>query len=246
MHLDTWLALLMSVMLVACQAPPAPGPVTKSTGVLANEALDRGDYASAADLYRTALVAEPESLPLHYGLGVAASYLDRRAEAIREFTWVLERAGADSPEATTARRWLQSVGAWRRPEMAVAPREEPAEASSSAAKEERKQRPAVLQGRALFEETPGVVAPMKRLQLLLSDYPDRVVYLRMRTDEAGRFRFSDVPPGIYKLTDAVAGPAKWRLRVELKPGQDLTLDLDLTNSTRVRDDFPDSSPSPSS
>ena len=75
----------------------------KVPAALASEALDRGDYAKAADLYRDALQTEPDSLPLHYGLGVAASYLDRRAEAIREFTWVFARAAKDSPEATTAR-----------------------------------------------------------------------------------------------------------------------------------------------
>src|SRR5262245_29367345 len=113
----------MSLILVACQAPPAPRPSVKTADVLAREALDSGDYAKAAELYQSALAAEPESLALHYGLGVAASYLDRRADAIREFTWVLGRAGADSPEATTARRWLQSIGAWR-PEVIRASREE--------------------------------------------------------------------------------------------------------------------------
>src|SRR5262245_17045702 len=195
----------MSLILVACQAPPAPRPSVKTADVLAREALDSGDYAKAAELYQSALAAEPESLALHYGLGVAASYLDHRADAVREFTWVLERAGADSPEATTARRWLETVGAWRRPEGAVATREESPRPGEASPKEDVAPAPAVLQGRALFDETSGVVQPMRRIQLLLSDYPDRVVYLRMRTDEAGRYRFADVPPGIYKLTDAVAG-----------------------------------------
>lgn len=230
----------LSLILVACQAPPAPRPAAKSADVLAREALDSGDYAKAAELYQSALAAEPESLALHYGLGIAASYLDRRADAVREFTWVLGRAGSDSPEATTARRWLQSVGAWRRPGVIPASREESPRPSEAPPKADAPA-PAVLQGRALFDEAPGVVQPMKRLQLLLSDYPDRVVYLRLRTDETGRFRFADVPPGVYKLTDAVAGQPRWRLRVELKAGQDLTLDLDPANSTRVRDDFPDAS-----
>ena len=78
-----------------------------------------------------------------------------------------------------------------------------------------------------------------RMQLFLYDHPNRVVYYRIRTDEEGRFRFINVPPGIYKLADRIAGQPTWRLRVELKPGEDLSLDLSLGNSTRTRDDFPE-------
>jgi hypothetical protein len=243
MQLGASCVIALAFTLIACQAPPPPRPATKTSAALAAEALDKGDYAGAADLYRGALATEPESLPLHYGLGIAASYLDRRAEAVREFTWVLDRAEADSPEATTARRWLQSVGALRRPEVTAAARAaSPDQSDTSPKKEEERSAPGVVQGRALFDDTPGVVVPMKRMQLLLSDYPKREVYLRIRTDEGGRFRFAEVPPGVYKLTDRVAGPPRWRLRVEVKRGQELTLDLDPGNSTRVRDDFPEPPP----
>jgi len=80
---------------------------------------------------------------------------------------------------------------------------------------------------------------MQRMTLFLYDYPKRVVYFRIRTDQAGRYRFPKVPPGVYKLTDTAAGPARWRLRVELGPGQEMNLDLGPDNGTKVRDDFPD-------
>jgi hypothetical protein len=32
----------------------------------------------------------------------------------------------------------------------------------------------------------------------------------------------------------------WRLRVQLEPGQNLTLDLSEANSAKIRDDFPES------
>jgi hypothetical protein len=245
MHLDVRCVIALALTLVACQAPPPQRPAMKAPATLASEALDRGDYERAADLYRDALQTEPESLPLHYGLGVAASHLDRRADAIREFTWVLTHAAKDSPEATTARRWLDNVGALPRPAVAAL-REEPTEKTDASPKEEPRLAPAILKGRAVFDETRGVIAPMKRMQVLLSDYPKREVYLRIRTDEDGRFRFAEVPPGIYKLTDRVAGLPTWRLRVELKPGQELSLDLEPSNSTRVRDDFPDPAPAPGS
>ena len=232
-----WLLVLV-VALVACQAAPPPSrTAAKDSAALAAEALQRGDMAKAAELYRSALVNQPDGLPLHYGLGVATSYLDQRAEAVREFTWVLRHADKSSAEAKAAREWLASVGALPRPGASVLASDEPQDQDSP--NREPKPAPASLQGRVVFDDTPGLVIPMERLQLMLSDYPNRIVYLRLRTDERGHFHFKDVPPGTYKLTDAVAGPARWRLRVDLKPGQDLTLDLSPSNSTRARDDFPE-------
>jgi Tfp pilus assembly protein PilF len=75
-----WLIALV-VTLGACQGAPPPRPAAKDTGSLAAEALERGDYAQAAELYRAALANDPGNLKLHYGLAVAASYLDRRTEA---------------------------------------------------------------------------------------------------------------------------------------------------------------------
>jgi hypothetical protein len=206
--------------------------VVADLGAEAGAALERGDYARAADLYRTALAAEPQSLPLHYGLGVSASYLPRRDEAVRELTWVLERGEPDSTEVKAARRWLASVGALPRTPAPTAPRDEPQEP-------EPKRALASLQGRVLFGESSGDVAPLERIPLFLSDYPKRVVYRRVRTDEKGHFRIANLPPGTYKLTDQAAGEPRWRLRVELKPGEETTLDLVPSNSTKVRDDFPD-------
>jgi hypothetical protein len=234
-----WLLVLV-LALAGCQAaPPPPRTAAKNPGALAAEALQQGDAAKAADLYRSALVAEPTSVPLHYGLGLAASYLDRKTEAVREFTWVIERGDKNSAEAKAAREWLVAVGALSRSTAAALPSDDSPAPERASANQEAKQAPASVQGRALFDDTPGLVVPMERIQLLLSDYPNRIVYLRLRTDERGYFHFKDVPPGIYKLTDRVAGPPRWRLRVELKPGQDLTLDLSPSNSTRARDDFPD-------
>jgi tetratricopeptide (TPR) repeat protein len=230
-----WL-LALAFVLAACQAAPAPPrPAMKDPAALAAEALERGDYAKAAELYRSALAAEPESLPLHYGLAVSASYLDRRTEAVSEFTWVLERGGPDSTEVKAAQRWLLSVGAL--PHFATIAAE-PEESRPEAKSARGKPAPASVQGSVMFGDTPNDLAPMRRMRLFLYDYPTRMVYFRIRTDEQGHFRFPNVPPGIYKLTDRAAGPPRWRLRVELKPGQDMTLDLNPGNSTEVRDDFP--------
>ena len=246
MHLGWRWLVALAFALAACEAVPSPPRSAEpDAGTLAAEALERGEYARAADLYRTALGAEPESLPFHYGLGVAASYLDRRAEAVREFIWVLERGEADSAEVKTARSWLLSVGALPRVAGTTpGPEDQPESAEKPAAQESAGQEPprASVQGRARFGESQAGATPVERMTLFLDDYPKRVLHYRIRTDEEGRFRFANVPPGIYRLTDRVAGSARWRLRVELKPGQELTLDLDPANSTRYRDDF--SGPTP--
>ena len=81
---------LLALALGACQSPPPAPPKAAADAVtLAANALDSGDYAKAAELYRQALQSKPESLLLHYGLAVAASYLNLKDEATREFKWVL-------------------------------------------------------------------------------------------------------------------------------------------------------------
>ncbi len=236
MHVGSRALIVVAFAVAACQAaPPAPRPATKSSAALAAEALEKGDYAQAAGLYRSALATEPGSLPLRYGLGVAASYLDRKAEAVSQFTWVLERGEANSTEVKAARRWLASVGALPRPAIAATARDDSPAQEEPSRKQEQNPALARVQGRVVGD-APGAVA---RMQLFLFDHPNRVVYYRIRADEEGRFRFTNVPPGIYTLTDRVAGQPTWRLRVEIKPGQEVSLDLSLGNSTRTRDDFPE-------
>ena len=190
--------------------------------------MDAGDYASAIELYRRAVAKSPDSVPLHYGLAVAASRLDLKAEGIREFRWVLEHGKAGTAEVDNARSWLVKVGA-------LAPRRSPLPLSESSANEAANSASAIVEGRAL--STTAEHGPMKRLQIFLIEQPSRVHHYRLRTDEDGRFRFANVAPGIYKLSDRISGPPTWRLRVEAKPGQVVFLDLSADNSTKVRDDF---------
>jgi hypothetical protein len=198
---------------------------------LAAEALDVGDYPRAAELYRRALTTTPESLPVHYGLAVALSHLDQKPEAIREFRWVLARGGTGTVEVDNARRWLIKAGALAPPSTGPAARSEstPNEPSNSAS--------AIVEGRVVSAGGPEQ-GPLKRQQIFLIEQPSRLHHYQRRTDEEGRFRFPGVPPGTYKISDRMSGPPTWRLRVEVKPGQLVLLDLGPDNSTRVRDDYP--------
>jgi len=226
----TWTMAVGLVLWSACQgAPPAPRPAAgKDPGVLAAEALASGQYARAAELYRQAIAATPDSVPLRYGLGVAASHVGRRDEAVRELVWVLQHGDPESTEVKAAQGWLASVGALPKARVAAAvPTEEPATTPGAGR----------VAGRVV--STDDGSTPMQRMQLLLMEHPSKENYFRLRTDEQGRYSFANVPPGTYKLTDVVAGPPKWRLRVVVKAGDDSTVDLGPGNSAKVRDDFPE-------
>jgi tetratricopeptide (TPR) repeat protein len=228
------LALLgfLVLALVACQAqaPTPPQRVEENAYVRATAALEAGRYPEAVDLFRRALERAPESLPLHYGLAVSLSYVNRGA-AGREFQWVMAKAPAGSPEATESRQWLTRAG--------LLPQAAPALNGSS--QSGRQTGNAVLVGRALSVEKSPRPEPMRRLQLFLVGQPDsptKEERYTLRTGEDGSFKFPNVVPGPYMLTNRVAGQPIWRLRVELKPAEEKQLDLTSGNSASVRDDFP--------
>jgi tetratricopeptide (TPR) repeat protein len=227
------LALLVggALALAACQGPPAPLPPAAGP-TLASQAADAlalGDYARAADLYRRALLGAPDSLPLHYGLAVAASHLNLKDEALREFKWVLARGPKGSPEVEAARRWLASAGALTGAEPAETPADEPPTGPGLA----------TLEGQMVLPE--GGQNPPQRRMVILYGLPNTATKderYQGRTDDNGRFRLPNLLPGPYMVTDAVSGARNWRLRIELQPGQAATLDLTPANHIKAKDDFP--------
>jgi tetratricopeptide (TPR) repeat protein len=224
-------ATVVLVLAAGCTSPPPPRPVATAQDLEADAmaALGRGDWATAADLLRRALGHNPTSAKLHYHLGVAASHLDLRDEAIREFQWIVANLADELPEAQQARRWLTEAGVLKRPteSTAAAPERIP-EATPTASG---------VRGQVLWADG----RPTARVQLFLKGIPDspnaHAQWVR-RTDESGRFEFKGIPPGIYMLTNKVAGAPTWRLRVRLGPGEITSLDLSEDNSAKVRDDFP--------
>lgn len=217
------------VLAGACQrtAPPAPR-VTEDPETLAAAALERGDYTGAAALYREALVLRSESVSAHYGLGVATSNLNLREDTIREFRWVVAHGAPGSAEVAAARSWLVAAGVLRAPVAADRPPEPDRGWNGS------------IEGRAYMgaDDQPQ---PLTRMQLHLVGQPDGPTKEErkvLRTDQEGRFKFANVMPGSYMLTDVVAGKPRWRLKVEVSPNSTLRLDLTQRNGVAVVDDFP--------
>ena len=219
MKIRAWAVLGCMVAISACQSPSAPPPSSRPIEVPAAAraavALGAGRYEEAATLYREALRLAPLAIPSHYGLAVALSYIDRSA-AIREFQWVVINAPKDSPEAGEARAWLVRAGAL--PKTPV----EQAAASTL----ERQRDNAALFGRAIMAEKGQPDSPTKEERY------------NLRTAEDGTFKFPNVLPGPYMLTNRVAGEPTWRLRVVLKPSEERELNLGPGNNLSAQDDFP--------
>lgn len=228
--------IVLSILLAACQAPSQPPRPTSSEepAMLAARALAAGRYADAAQLYREALGGDSGKMELHYGLAVASSYLDRRDDAIREFRWVLRYGPPRAAEVEASRQWLTRAGAL--PPAAYAA------TNPSRPEKERTAGNASLEGHAVFGEGGQSPQPMERLQLFLVGQPNSPTQrerYNLRTDAYGNFKFPDVVPGPYKLTNRVAGRPIWRLRVELKPSEVKVLELTPANSLASVDDFPE-------
>jgi hypothetical protein len=98
-----------------------------------------------------------------------------------------------------------------------------------------------VRGTLSWEGGPESPSPAHRPQLslrgLLGTATQDIDY-RVRTNEQGEFVFDRIKGGEYMLRDVVLAGPHWRLRVDVKDGEDLTLDLSLDNSMKVRDDFP--------
>jgi hypothetical protein len=148
---------------------------------------------------------------------------------MQQFDWVVANAATTSDEARVAREWLE--GARRRTAGA---------ASDAAAKNDRRGDSGV-HGRVVWAEGQAP-EPLKRFQVhlygLSQEGTPRGVSFHVRTDRDGNYKFEKIPAGIYKLTDDNVGAPKWRLKVEIREGEDALLDLGPENSLSKRDDFP--------
>jgi hypothetical protein len=235
-----WSALALVLTLSACQqssTPQTPRVQETDPATLAREAFDRKDWAAAAPLLRTAIERDKESLDLHYKLAISASYLSLIDEAVTHFEWVVAHAAQQSEEARIAREWLAAAksreGATtsaRAPDGSREPVSGPRVGDSG------------ISGTVTLAEGGGSPELKRRMQVHLIALPGQQTVeegrFTVRTDQDGRYAFTKIPPGVYKLTNTVAGPPLWRLRVTIAPGRETTLDLNNGNSLTVRDDFP--------
>ena len=219
--------------LSGCENAAPPAPVNKAVAIdhaaEARKAFAARDWATAAPYFRAAIAVDPGSLTLHHGLATCASWLGLIDEAKVEFNWVLVHAPAGSVEAQMAREWLASLDA------------EDATTTASANAADPKVGDAGLHGLVSWEgpgHPPGIVARAQLDLKGLPNTPTKGLTYYMRSDKEGLYKFSRIVAGPYRLSGSVAGKPTWNLKVEVKSGEDLTLDLSPGNSTANRNDFP--------
>jgi hypothetical protein len=196
------------------------------------KAFERSDWVLAGRLLREAIVHQPANVTLHYYLAIAATHLQLRDEAVREFQWVLLNAPPGSAEAVAAREWLIAAGVLGTTPATVAAAPQPAVDPIGPG--------GSLRGQVVWNEADDPIS-VSRLQLFLKGLPDTPThdqYYVLRTESDGQFQFRKVMAGSYKLTNRIAGKPHWRLRVTVQQGEPTTIDLTPQNSTRTRDDFP--------
>jgi hypothetical protein len=234
LRLLTTVALVLGLLgLTACQntagRPPAANTAAIDHAAEARKAFDAREWAAAAPHFRAAIEAAPDDLTLHFGLAISASWLSLLEEATVEFTWVVAHAPSGSDEARAAREWL--AGATR-----------PANATAAAdATDDPKAGDAAIEGLVTWEGPDQSPEVLRRSQLHLNGLPDgptKGLSYYVRTDKEGRYQFSRIKAGAYKLTDAVAGTPKWNLKITVGSGESLQLNLSTQNSVSQRNDFP--------
>ena len=212
--------------------PSVPATAEVDHAAEGHKAFERQEWNVAASHYRAALQQSSGDLLLHYRLAISASWLDSRDEAMIEFDWVVAHTTAASEEGRVAREWLAGA---RRNVARVG-----ATTNESDARDERVGESGV-HGRIVWDEGQGV-EPLKRFQVhLYAQSPDgspKGMSFHVRTDRDGNYKFEKIPAGIYKMTDNNVGAPRWRLKVEVRPGEDAVIDLGPENSVKARDDFP--------
>jgi tetratricopeptide (TPR) repeat protein len=208
-----------AVVLVGCQHAPSPGPVSQTQTPPAAELRAEGDallvqgqYWAAAEKYTRALEHTPADVALRFALGTAYSFLERRAEAIQQFHWVMSQGDPGSTEYREARRWLARVGALvETTRAAVGSPETPPRPEIEPSK-----------GRILGRtEWPGV-SPRQRLfkgdMVLEGDEEATRGVKRMRPFRVGdSYEFRDLPPGKYRLIASVDDVNLWDQKVAIEP-----------------------------
>jgi hypothetical protein len=233
--------VLLALVSAACQAAPST-PFAPSAAAVpdpageAQLALAQRDWPAAARWLREALRRDPESLALRYRLAICATHFDAHHEAAREFRWILDHAVAGSEEATVARSWLAAMEA-AAPDAGT---DEP-DGDKVVAAVVAEPGAAAVAGTVLAGQ-PGRPGHARDRQIvLLQGLPGKAtagLFYRARTDEHGRYEFTRLVPGPYKLTDVLAGKPTWRVKVVVDPARPTIQDLTPDNTVELRDDFP--------
>lgn len=223
-----WVALLLVIFVFrgggAVPAPvagPRPEPSAEVLGRQADALAAHGDYMGAWGLYHEALLAEPEDVSLWYALGVTLSHLNQREETEQALQYVVRRGRPDSEEVRLARLWLVRVGAMTEPAASTIA-SEPVDVTAGMA---------AVTGKITWGK-PDPGRGVLKVQIFLEGLTRAGEGKRFGTRAAlGEvYRLEGLPAGSYRLTGDMADHRLWDLRLAVRDGEDIVLDLSKENS----------------
>lgn len=236
-------------LIVGCQQAPAPRqpaetPQVSPASVVRGEAdqlMERGEYAKAADKYQEAVALAPDDMSLRYLLGTAYSHLGKRREAAEQFQWVVTRGDTGEEYYRSARKWLVSAGLLQDGRTA---------SGIDTSLEGQAQEP--TKGKIAGPlEWPGVNSRERlikvRVTLTGEDEATKSVVMSRPFRLGERYEFRDLTPGKYRLVakaeDGAPAMELWDQHVTVEAGQATQLPLSASNSKVGPDKFP-GTPSP--
>ena len=230
------LAALVTAAIVGTGASAGPGvPAPTVAASTAHAAprddaatlLARGDYAGAEAAYRERVRSTPRDVQARYGLGIALSHLDRAAETIEQFEWIVANAAPGRKEVTEARHWLDA--ATRSTETRDEAR--PADAAAAAA--------AATGSLKGVTQWPGITPETKRTKLELRVVGDEPALegtnVKLYISLGAPYRFTKLRPGRYRLVGRTDTQELWNTKVVVETGVETPLDLTPQNSAVIPD-----------
>ena len=224
---------------VSTGSAPVSSPATREE---AAALAARGDHAAAAERYRELVQRYPDDVLLHYAYGSVLSHLDRRPDAIAEFTWVVANGRPSLAEVVSARQWLLEAGALvsdsGKPADSAGPR------STAAAPNTPPPSGAALPSPLLRGQTswPGVDPEVRRVKLEIrligEDDGNRSVNLPVRVYLGKPYKAAGIPSGAYHLVVKSGSVQLWDKHLVLEPGKETVVDLGPESSSVSPGEFP--------
>jgi hypothetical protein len=203
------------------------GSLTLSLKGEGDELARRGEYEKAVVKYLAAMHSAPQDVAIRFALAVALSHLDRRAETVEHFRFVVVRGTPGSPEVKIARDWLAAAGELE-----------------GAARREAETVPTPTGSRVSGRIKWGDIEPRGQMvwiavTLTGDDVANRQVSFTRSNFKIGlTYDFRGVPPGNYRLTADVGGARMWEQRVTVTEGKETVFDLTEANAAVPRDFVP--------
>ena len=206
---------------VATPAPPAAPPAGNPREDAAAMAA-RGDYAGAEQKYREGLTQQPADFDLHYGLAAVLSQLNRRAEAIEEFTWVVKNGSPGRAEVDSARRWLAEA------EAVEAAAAGGAKGPTTPSLRGEPGTTGTVSGKLTW---PGLPEGKNFAIRIMVEREGTNARKFVTTKLNGAYTIDDLPAGNYTITGLAGNTRLWsNLPVSVTAGQQTNLDLSPSNA----------------